>query len=217
MVSPSAQAAEPPPLSAYGALPEVEDMALSLGGTRLAAISTIRGERLLLLMDDSLQILRRMTLGDVKVRSIDWVGEDRVLMRMSQTENLGYGFTADQAEISRAFIIPVDTSEEIAMLFRGNQSIIGAVFGSYGQRRGAYGWNGYFGGVEVVHAISAPYAPLFRPALFACDLASNRAKRIAPSGHEGQDLEWLLGPDGAVAAHVYINTHNRRGATHRTT
>ena len=113
----TASAAEPPPLSAYGALPEVEDMALSVGGTRLAAITTIRGKRQLLIMDDGLKPLRTMALGDVKVRSSDWIGEDRLLLRMSQTEDLGYGFTADQAEISRAFIIPVDASQEIALVF----------------------------------------------------------------------------------------------------
>src|SRR5690348_5846091 len=200
-VLPSAvSAAEPPPLSAYGALPEVEDMALSIGGTRIAAISTIRGERLLLLMNDKLQIMRRMTLGDVKVRSIDWVGEDRVLMRMSQTEDLGYGFTADQAEISRAFIIPVDPSQEVALVFRGNQSIIGAVFGSYGQRRSDAGWNAYFGGVELVRNTTGFFAPHFRPALFAVDLANNRARRIARPGSEGQDVDWLVDADGKVAA-----------------
>src|SRR6478609_2423522 len=108
-------------------------MALSLDATRLAAITTIRGERVLLIMDDKFQPLRRMVVGDIKVRSIDWIGEDRVLLQMSQTEDLGYGFTADQAEISRAFIIPVDASKEMAMVFGKNRSIIGAVFDSYGQ------------------------------------------------------------------------------------
>jgi dipeptidyl aminopeptidase/acylaminoacyl peptidase len=197
-------------LSAYGALPEVEDMALSIGGTRLAAITTIRGKRQLLIMDDGLRPLRTMAIDDVKVRSIDWIGEDRVLMRMSQTEDLGYGFTADQAEITRAFIIPVDASQEIAMVFRGDQSIIGAVFGSYGQRRSGDGWNGYFGGVELVRGASDRYAPHFRPALFAVDLSSNRARRIASPGQEGQDVDWLLGPDGTLAATFSINRDTGR-------
>ncbi|HEY6814747.1 MAG TPA: alpha/beta fold hydrolase [Croceibacterium sp.] len=207
---PSARAAEPPPLSAYGALPEVEDMALSLGATRLAAITTVNGKRQLLIMDAGLRPLRTMVLDDIKVRSIDWIGEDRVLLRMSQTEDLGYGFTADQAEISRAFIIPADPSQEMALVFSGNRSIIGAVFGSYGQRRSADGWTGYFGGVELTGGPSDRYAPHFRPALFAVDLASNRVRRVANPGHQGQDVDWLLAPDGTVAATFTIDRDSGR-------
>jgi dienelactone hydrolase len=210
LLSPAARAAEPPPLSAYGALPGIEDMALSLDATRLAAITTIRGERVLLIMDDKFQPLRRMVVGDIKVRSIDWIGEDRVLLQMSQTEDLGYGFTADQAEISRAFIIPVDASQEMAMVFGKNRSIIGAVFDSYGQRRSADGWTGYFAGVELTSGVQGYYAPHFRPALFAVDLASNRAKRIATPGNEGQDTDWLLAPDGTVAATFMISRDTGR-------
>ncbi len=210
VLSPAGHAAEPPPLSAYGALPEVEDMTLSIGGTRIAAVTTIRGERQLLIMDDQLRALRTMTLGDIKVRSISWIGEDRVLMQMSQTEDLGYGFTADQYEFSRVFIIPVDPTQEIAMVFRGNRSIVGAVFGSFGQRRSNEGWTGYFGGIELQHGSSGYYAPHFRPALFAVDLASNRARRLALPANEGQDADWLLGPDGTVAATFTINTNTGR-------
>ena len=210
VLSPAAEAAEPPPLSAYGALPEIEDMALSIGGTRLAAITTIRGQRQLLIMDDKLKPLRTMTLEDVKVRWIDWIGEDRLLMMMSQTEDLGYGFTADQAEISRAFIIPVDPSQEISLVFGGSRAIIKAVFGSYGLRRSGSGWNGYFGGVELTNGTSGYYAPHFRPALFAVDLATNRARRVAGSANEGQRLDWLLGADGTVAATFTINTQTGR-------
>jgi len=46
-----ARAADPPPLSAYGDLPGVEEMAISPGGTKIAAISRVRQERRLLLFE----------------------------------------------------------------------------------------------------------------------------------------------------------------------
>jgi pimeloyl-ACP methyl ester carboxylesterase len=46
----AATAAEPPPLAAFGSLPDIENMALSNDGSRLAAVMTIGGERVVLLM-----------------------------------------------------------------------------------------------------------------------------------------------------------------------
>jgi dipeptidyl aminopeptidase/acylaminoacyl peptidase len=207
-----AQAAEPPPLSAYGQLPEVEDMTLSPDGTRLAALATVRGERMLLIMDEQLRQLRKMTVGDVKVRSIAWIGEERVLVRTSQTEDLGYGFTADQYEFSRAFIVPVDPALEVAMVFRGDQTIVSAVFGEYGQRRSDKGWTGYFGGIGLTRGPNGYFAPHFRPALFEVDLVENDAHRIAFPGGESQDVDWLVGTDGKVVATLTIETRNGRWA-----
>jgi dipeptidyl aminopeptidase/acylaminoacyl peptidase len=210
LLSPPVHAADPPPLSAYGALPEIEDMALSLSATRLAAITTIRGERQLMVMDRDLRALRTMALGDLKVRSLEWIGDERLLIQYSQTEDLGYGFTAEQHEFTRAVIVPVDPSEDVQIVFRGDRSVIGAVFGSYGQRRTARGWTGYFGGIELTGGTSGARAPHFRPSLFAVDLAENRATRIAPAGGAGQNLDWLLGPDGTVAATFTIDSSGGR-------
>ena len=44
-------AAEPPPLSAYGDLPGVEEMAIAPGGARIAAISRVKQERKLLFFE----------------------------------------------------------------------------------------------------------------------------------------------------------------------
>ena len=207
---PSAVVAEAPPLSAYGELPGVEDMALSIDGTRLATIATIRGERVMVIMDDQMRQLRSISVGDVKVRSIEWVGDDRLLVQISQTEKLGYGFTADQHEFWRTLIVPVEPSREVKVVFVGDRSIIGAVFGSFGQRRSGNGWTGYFGGIELVRRGSDFYAPHYRPALFAVDLDENHARRIASPGNEGQDVDWLLGSDGTVAATFTIDTDSGR-------
>ena len=72
----AARAAEPPPLSDYGNLPDIESMALSNDGTRLAAVMTIGGERVVLLMTAELDTLRMMRIEKAKVRGLEWVGND---------------------------------------------------------------------------------------------------------------------------------------------
>jgi dienelactone hydrolase len=202
------RAVAPPPLSAYGQLPEVEDMALSLGGTRLAALVTIRGERMLLVMDDQLRPLTKMHVGDTKVRSIEWIGDDRLLVQISQTEELGYGFIADQHEFWRALIISADHSAEDGLVFARDRSVVKAVFGNYGVRRSNDRWTAFFGGIELTQGVNGYFAPHYRPALYAVDLASNDARKVAPASSEDHDADWLLAADGTVAATFVIDTRD---------
>ena len=207
----AAQAADPPPLSAYGQLPEIEDMALSLSGTRLAALTTIRGERILLIMDDELRPLRTMAVDDVKVRSIDWIGDDRLLVQISQTEELGYGFTADQHEFWRALIVPVEDRA-------GRSGSCSAATGRSSARCSAVtacagpsdGWTGYFGGIELVRGVNGLAMPRTSGRRCSRSISPTIVPGGSPSpGSEGQDVDWLLGPDGTVAATFAINTQQR--------
>lgn len=205
-----AQVPDSPPLSAYGALPAVEDMALSPGGTRIAALTTLRGERVLVILNDRFEAVRTTGVGDVKVRSIEWIGDDQVLMQISQTEELGYGFTADQHEFWRALILPEDPSEQARFVFGDDRTILDAVFGNYGLRRRGDRWMLHFGGVELERGVEGMVAPHYRPALFAFDVARNGADKIAPAGAENHQVDWLVAADGTVAATFDIETVNGR-------
>ena len=210
MLSPAAAAAEPPPLSAYGALPTVEDMALSPSGTRIAALTTLDGTRVIQIMNDQFETLRTMEVGDVKVRSVQWIGDDRLLVQISHTEDLGYGFIAEQHEFSRAIIVPVTASEEVRFVFGSDQSIVKAVFGHYGLRHPADRWIAYFSGIELVSTTMGRNAPHFRPALFAVDIADDENDKIAPAARVDHSIDWLIGADGTVAATFDIDTRNGR-------
>ncbi len=184
-------------------------MALSESGTLVAAIATINGERLILIMNDQRQPIRKFAVGDVKVRSIEWVGDERLLVQVSQTEELGYGFTADQYEFWRALVIPIDRSAGDRIVFGNDHSLVNAVFGNYGLRRLGEKWVAYFGGIEVTRSLGGHAAPPhYRPALFAVDLASNGEDRIAQPAGENQDIDWLIRPDGTVGATFTIDTHD---------
>lgn len=83
----------PPPLEAYGALPSLELVQLSPSGRRLAFIRVIGEQRRLVLVDLASQSqLGSVGAGNAKVRDLQWIGEDRVLITTSETEsfrNLG--------------------------------------------------------------------------------------------------------------------------------
>lgn len=95
----------PPPLSAYGKLPDIEDAALSPDGSRLAVLTT-RGDgvRAILLMSPALEVLRVFNVGDYKVRNIRWGSNENLIVQISSTERL-YGFTAEKAEFTSTHIV----------------------------------------------------------------------------------------------------------------
>lgn len=78
-------AVTPPPLSAYGELPDVERAAISPSGDRVVLLTKVRGERVLLAIQDQTTPLRVVRVGDMKIRSVRWVGEDRLLLIAGET------------------------------------------------------------------------------------------------------------------------------------
>lgn len=85
-----------PPLDAYGNLPQTEDVALSPSG-RIAMITTVNDKRILLMLDENLQVLNTTAVGDIKVRNINWVGDDNVVLIRTDTQELGDRYWADSA------------------------------------------------------------------------------------------------------------------------
>ena len=187
LIAAPATAAEPPPLAAYGQLPGIEDAAISPSGRNIAAVATIRGQRTLLFYDSSLELKRATPVGDLKVRGVDWVGEDAVLLMTSETEDLGNMFTADQYEAYRAIIVPTDAAQPVRVVFSGNRNIVTSIFGSYGIRQVEGEWVGHFGGVEMGRDSTLnPYLPHARPALFAVRISTNSPRRIANPADENE-------------------------------
>ena len=199
-------AADPPPLAAYGELAKFEDAAISPSGENIAAIATLRGRRSLVFFDPALEIARITPVGDLKVRGIEWIGDDSVLLMTSQTENLGYGFTVDQYEAYRAMIVPTDPARPVRVVFAGRGNIVTSIFGSYGIRRVGNEWVGHFGGVELQRdSRMQSYLPHARPALFAVRMSDNSPRRIDNPAGENEWRDWLVDPNGEVAVTFDMN------------
>jgi len=196
-----ANAAEPPSLDAYGELPNVEDAAISPEGTRIAAIATIRGQRVLLFLDSSMKVLRSASLGEVKSRGLQWAGEDAVLLVTSETVDLDHAFVQDQFEATRVMYIPLDPDVPINFVFSDSTSLVKAVFGMHGVREIDGEWYGYYGAIELVSDNTLhKYMPHTRPALFQVRLRDNRLRRVAVPAPENSWRDWMIDADGKVGA-----------------
>jgi len=86
---PSPGAGDPPPLSAYGALPSLELVQLSPSGHKMAFITVIGENRALAVIDlINDRSLGGAGVGGSKVRDLQWIGDERVLVTTSSTETL---------------------------------------------------------------------------------------------------------------------------------
>ena len=188
----------PPPLSAYGALPDVEDAAISPDGNNFALITTIGEERLILFVGPDMQIMRKMELGDTKVRAMDWIGNDRILLRTSVTEDLR-GFNISQAEIDSAHIVPATFDGELITVFDKESSLFDGVFGNFGTRKVGDRWKAYFGAWERERDQVQGF-PWRGTYLYEVDVQTGSPRRIALKGNRDDFRNWLMAPDGTVAA-----------------
>ena len=199
-----AQTSSPPPLSAYGELPDVEDAAISPDGQNFALITTIGDERLILFVGPDMQLMRKMTLDDAKVRSIDWIGNDRILLVTSSTAEIWGFMNQDKMEAWTAHIVPATFDGELQTVFAGDKSLFNAVFGSFGTRRHGDQWKAYFGAWErnrrQVQGLlwSGRY-------LYEVDVATGKARRIANRANDDTWRDWVLSPNGAVAATIDVD------------
>jgi dipeptidyl aminopeptidase/acylaminoacyl peptidase len=77
----------PADLSVYGALPAFDLPVLSPSGDRLAYVAVAGEDRSLIINDLSdMSLIGGVRAGDIKVRDLDWIGEDYVMVTTSATQ-----------------------------------------------------------------------------------------------------------------------------------
>ncbi|MGH8253037.1 MAG: alpha/beta hydrolase family protein [Steroidobacteraceae bacterium] len=192
-----AGAPQAPPLEAYARLPALNEPRISHSGHRLAFIATIDETRRLVTQDVYGKGLMTAILGDMKVRDVQWAGEDLVLLRTSTTQNLGmdYGF---EYELANLIVINVATMKVSMPL--GNSKFLPAAFGYYGTRYIQGAWYEYVGTVALEHdrAMQEVWISGSGTQLTSIDLASGKLHVIATKAGHGRG--WLLGGEGAILA-----------------
>ena len=203
--APQAVAQDAAPLSAYGALPDVEDASISPTGNHIAVLLTADGVRQLYLLTSEMKLVRRMAVGDAKIRYFDWIGDDQLIIVTSQTEKL-WGFTTDKAEFSVARIVPVTYDGEVQTVFSNRRDLVDSVNGNYGIRKVDGKYVAYFGAIELEKRGNLDYSWKHgRPYLYQVDLRTNRAGKVADSAGENEYRDWLVGPNGEVAATLDVS------------
>jgi len=96
LVMPAAPAfaQSPAPLAAYGQLPTLEDVALSPNGTQVAFVKTTGdGRNLYVHSFAEHKAEGAVRVGDSKLRGIEWLDEDNLLLTVSSTSLPPFGFT----------------------------------------------------------------------------------------------------------------------------
>ncbi|MFK4004213.1 alpha/beta hydrolase family protein [Qipengyuania sp. NPDC077563] len=204
--SPHAHAQEPAPLSAYGALPEVEDAAISSSGNNIAILLTAHGTRQVVFFDSDMKLIRRVAAGETKVRYFDWIGDDQLLLVTSQTEDL-WGFTTDKAEFSVARLIPVTYEGEIETVFAKRRDLVNSVLGNYGVRKVDGEWAAYFGAIELQRTgrTGGYNWDNGRPFLYQFGTRSGQARRISNSARQDESRDWVVDASGNVAATLDVS------------
>jgi dipeptidyl aminopeptidase/acylaminoacyl peptidase len=110
------------PLSVYGAMPSTDMVELSPSGKRLAYVAIVGEERSLIVCDlDTLAVIGGVRAGDVKVRGLDWIGEDYVMATTSATQ-MSEITGGQRVEFSEGQIYSIRT-RQIAKVFRNTPGV----------------------------------------------------------------------------------------------
>lgn len=116
------------PLSAYGSLPSLELVELSPSGDRVAFI-TVAGEQRRLAVVDVVKerSLGGVIVGEAKVRNLQWVGDERVLVTTSSTETFpSLGIRKRELYIGQIY----DTTDrQVVAILRNTTGVFPALMG----------------------------------------------------------------------------------------
>lgn len=99
-----ATAAAAPPLSAYGALPAIENIAISASGSKLAFVTVAGEQRQLVMQEVTGQPIGALDVGDTKIRDLMWAGDEHLVIVNTTTSSMPeYGAGKHEWMIARSF------------------------------------------------------------------------------------------------------------------
>jgi dienelactone hydrolase len=131
-------------------------------------------------------------------------------MWVSQTSNLGIGFTTPKTEFSTVVVVNVEKKNSFSV-FAKYPSILGGVsrYFGLGQRDGRL--YGYFSGITLQRSsVSSEYLLQGANAdLYEVDLDSSDARKIAEMPRSETHRSWLVNKNGSIAA--YLDFRPTRG------
>ena len=160
-----------PPLEFYGELPAIEDAVLSPSGKFTAMLQTSRGERVITITDTTGSPVKQLAVGDARVRGIEWVGEEAILLLRTETGRTTRRFGNNKVEWWRGNVIPLDDNRDVVSIFANQRYVANAIQGFYGIRNVDGRWKGFFGGFRKGRASGERSRILdFAPALYEVDL-----------------------------------------------
>lgn len=192
----------PAPLSVYGALPSLEMLELSPSGQRLAFITVTGEARTLVLLDlTTREQVGGADVGVAKVRDLDWLGEDQILVTTSKTENIPR-LGIESAEMFSSQIYDPGRNRIIEVL-KNTLDLFPIMFSSARVVRGD---------PTSVFIRAYAFSNPERLDLFRIDLRTGRGDLAEVMGANVTDF--LLGPDGRSVARSQYNDEAREWSLH---
>lgn len=195
------------PLSVYGQLPNIEDVAISPDGSRLAYVRTQGNQRVVFVANVAdHKLIRWIKAGRTKLRSIGWADPDNLLITTSVTAAMygsrGERFLLRDYKVSRNELrsLPGDTLDE-------KNTVMNIVVGEVTMRRidghtvvfvpGLYDMAPDDSMADLQNAI----------ALFRCDLTTGLTSLVRKGS---PDTTWLLDGQGRLAAEEDYDRQTQR-------
>ena len=211
LFSASAVRAAAPPIADYGKLPAVEQILLSPSGQKIVAIAVAHDRRLVVVKPTRGAPLFSIDSGDLKLRGVDWLGEDHILLTASKTMKFEQ---VTPIEAFQATIVDARTGK-LAYVFQNERKTFHATFGYYGHGAEGSRQYGYFGGLTLTGGggsmvdfdqgnVSIEHAHID---LYKVDLDTGATRVLAP-GSDVRDLAWVLDASGGITAHA---SYDRKG------
>ncbi len=209
LAAPAALAA--PVLTDYGKLPAVEDMRLSPAGDTLAyvAVDGAAREVVVRAVTGGLAgpVLRVIGAGTLKVRDLDWLDEDHVMVATSAAIDIDPSAPVRKSELTQSAVMNVKTGALITVFDR-QPMVLHSTFGFHGVSHAGGRSYGYFAGVTLSgsgngfldfnnNAGSLTHGFLN---LYKVDLDTGHPEKVA-GGSQQFYSDWVVAADGEIVAH----------------
>jgi pimeloyl-ACP methyl ester carboxylesterase len=195
--------AEPPPVEAYGKLPVVEQISLSPSGNRFAFVAVIGEDRkLVAASSDGQAVIYAVSVGTTKVLSVEWVGEDHLLVKVSHTHHLSVEWNVGEIEFPTVLVVNLRTNS-VFPVFKDSQKVAPNIVGYYGAAQVEGRLYGYFGGQTFGQSSGGTYWGNGWD-LYRVDLDTSEPTLAARGNRYLTD--WVVGTDGQVIARA---THDQ--------
>jgi dipeptidyl aminopeptidase/acylaminoacyl peptidase len=177
------------PLEAYGKLPNIEDVAISADGMKLAVVVTNGDERRIAIRDLADGSTKLLGVGPIKVRALFWAGSDHLLIEKSTTTDI-LDVTGPRQEYFQLFDYNLPQRRIHPLLGDAEQSLNVVVGPPHVRILGAR----VLVIVEGIHFVNSQG----QDSLFQIDLESGRSALI----HAGytHTNDWVVGADGKPIA-----------------
>ncbi|WP_189487672.1 alpha/beta hydrolase family protein [Asticcacaulis endophyticus] len=178
----------PPPLSAFGKLPDIENVALSPNGERVALIKDHGGERAIFDYDLTTGKSAGLIMEKSKLRNLFWGDDDRIVLITSTTANIR-AFQGDRNEYAQGYILDVHAGKRFLM-YQDMELFSPIVMGNFNRIKSDKGYRVTASNVKLD-------VDGFR-SLYGFSLTTGKGFRIDEDPHGIRN--WVLTPDGELIA-----------------